>query len=286
MNRFRATFKNLRADWMPARFVLRTGRFYRSPAGAIELDGPVDQRQQMFEQVARCWQHLGEREPYWSVLTAPKFKMSRIAETGDEFYRSGGACISVIEAFFARNLQAIADIQSVLEFGCGVGRETTALAGRFSRVVGVDVSSAHLALARQAVARRHQSNVEFVQLASIDAAAALPRCDLFYSVIALQHNPPPVMLEILVQIFGRLRPGGYALFQLPTFWKGYSFSWREQLARHGRLTMERHVLPQAAVYAAMRRCGLDLLEVHEDRAVGDPDAISNTFFARKTKRED
>ncbi|MEI7874956.1 MAG: class I SAM-dependent methyltransferase [Alphaproteobacteria bacterium] len=282
MSRLGIALKKLRADWIPARFVLRTGRFYRSTMGTIELDGPADQRREMFQQVARCWQHLGEQEPYWSVLTAPQFKMSHIGSTGDEFYRSGQACLSTINAFFARSGQAIADIQSVLEFGCGVGRETTALASRFRRVVGVDISAAHLALARQAVSRHHQSNVGFVQLASIEAVAALPQCDLLYSVIALQHNPPPVMLEVLSQLFDRLRPGGYALFQLPTFWKGYSFSWREQLARTDSLAMEKHVLPQAAVYTAMRRYGLDLLEVHEDRAVGDPDIISNTFFARKS----
>ncbi len=188
--------------------------------GTVELDGPADQRREMFEQVARCWQHLGVQEPYWSVLTAPKFRMSHIASTGDEFYRSGQACLSTIDAFFSRSGQQIADVQSVLEFGCGVGRETTALASRFRRVVSVDVSAAHLALARQAVAQHRQSNVEFVQLTSTDAVAALPQCDLFYSVIVLQHNPPPVMLEILSQLFDRLRPGGYALFQLPTFWKG------------------------------------------------------------------
>ncbi|MDI1285850.1 MAG: class I SAM-dependent methyltransferase [Reyranella sp.] len=266
---------------MPARFVLRTGRFYRSPAGAIELDGPADQRQQMFEQVARCWQHLGEQEPYWSVLTSPRFKVSRIGSTGDEFYHSGSTCLALIEAFFSRSGQPLSDVQNVLEFGCGVGRETTALASRFQRVVGVDVSAAHLALARQAASRHHQSNVELVQLASIEAVAALPEYDLLYPMIALQHNPPPVMLEMLTQLFDRLRPGGYALFQLPTFWKGYSFSWQEQLARSNSLAMEKHVLPQAAVYASMRCYGLDPLEVHEDRAVGDPDIVSNTFFAQK-----
>lgn len=56
---------------------------------------------------------------------------------------------------------------------------------------------------------------------------------------------------------------------------------REQLARSGSLSMEKHVLPQAAVYDLMRRHSVDLLEVHEDRAVGHPDIISNTFFARK-----
>ena len=41
-----------------------------------------------------------------------------------------------------------------------------------------------------------------------------------------------------------------------------------------------------AIYALMRRHGVNLLEVHEDRAVGHPDIISNTFFARKGTGQD
>ena len=142
LSEIQAAFRRLRADWMPARFTLRTGRLYRSVPGTIELDGPAAERQQMFEQVARCWQQLGEQEPYWSVLTSPKFQMSRIGSTGDEFYRSGQACLSTIEAFFARSRQPIENVKTVLEFGCGVGRETIALASRLTRVVGVDARAA------------------------------------------------------------------------------------------------------------------------------------------------
>ena len=271
--------------WIPARFVVRTGRFYYAPPGVVELDGPADQRQRMFEQVARTWQGLGEQEPYWSVLTDPRYKVSRIAATHDEFYRSGKGCLSLIEAFFARSGQDIGAVRSVLELGCGVGRESIALAGRFEQVVAVDVSAPHLAIARQAAARQRCANVQFIQLASLEAAAALPACDLLYSVLALQHNPPPVILEILSHAFARVRPGGHALFQVPTFRQGYRFTWREQLAQRDGGGMEMHVVPQAALHALMRRCGLDLLELQEDRATGDPDTISNTFFARRSMNE-
>jgi hypothetical protein len=50
--------------------------------------------------------------------------------------------------------------------------------------------------------------------------------------------------------------------------------------------MEKHVLPQAAIHGLMRRHGVDRLEMQEDRAVGHPDIISNTFFARKGTGQD
>jgi SAM-dependent methyltransferase len=267
--------------WIPARFVVRTGRFYHSRPGVVELDGPADQRQRMFDQVARGWQRLGEQEPYWSVLTTERFKRARIAATHDEFYRSGKGCLFLIGAFFARGGQDLEAVRSVLELGCGVGRESVPLASRFEQVVAIDVSAAHLELARQAVARHHCTNVQFIRLESIEALAGLPDCDLFYSVLALQHNPPPVILETLSHALARVRPGGHALFQVPTFRQDYRFAWREQLAKGDAVGMELHVVPQAAVHALLRRHGFDLLEVHEDRAVGDPDTISNTFFARK-----
>ncbi len=267
--------------WLPARFVVRTGRFYYAPPLAVELDGPADQRQQMFDQVARAWQRLGEQEPYWSVLTAERFKRARIGATGDEFYGSGKGCLFLIGAFFARSGQDPDAIRDVLELGCGVGRESIPLASRFPQVVAVDVSAAHLALAREAAARHRCANLQFVQLASIEAAADLAACDFFYSKLALQHNPPPVILAMLSHGLARVRDGGYALFQVPTFRKDYRFTWCEQLAKGDAVGMEIHVVPQAAIHALLRRHGFELLEIHEDRATGDPDAISNTFFARK-----
>jgi len=41
----------------------------------------------------------------------------------------------------------------VMDFGCGVGRLTLALAKNFRQVEAVDVSASHLAVAREAIAR-------------------------------------------------------------------------------------------------------------------------------------
>src|SRR5271169_236009 len=47
--------------------------------------------------------------------------------------------------------------------------------------------------------------------------ARLTNVDLFFSIIVLQHNPPPVILGILDAAFAGLRPGGLAFFQVPTY---------------------------------------------------------------------
>jgi SAM-dependent methyltransferase len=236
----------------------------------------------MFDQTARYWQHLGENEPYWSILTADRFKLANIAATGDEFYLSGKGAIDLMRAFFTRNEQSLEGVKTVIELGCGVGRQTCSLSQHFERVIGVDVSSPHIELARKALKQRvGGANVELVQLATIDDLNKISQCDLFYSVLVLQHNPPPLIVHALDLAFDRVKPGGYALFQVPTFMQGYKFSWKDQLDRGGQ-SMEMHVLPQFAVYALLRRHCLELLEVHEDLCVGDPDIISNTFFARKS----
>ena len=40
----------------------------------------------------------------------------------------------------------------------------------------------------------------------------LPEFDLFFSMIVLQHNPPPLIALMLEKIAARLRPGGVAVF--------------------------------------------------------------------------
>jgi hypothetical protein len=42
-----------------------------------------------------------------------------------------------------------------------------------------------------------------------------------FSVITLQHNPPPIMAWLLSQLLGCLNPGGVAYLQIPSYRSGY-----------------------------------------------------------------
>ena len=102
----------------------------------------------------------------------------------------------------------------VVDIGCGVGRLTRVLASRARSVVGIDVSSRMLELARTHNA--HLDNVTWVQgdgvsLAGIETASA----DACVSFVVFQHIPDQEITLGYVREMGRvLRPGGAAAFQV------------------------------------------------------------------------
>jgi hypothetical protein len=96
---------------------------------------------------------------------------------------------------------------------------------------------------------------------------------------------------MLGRLFAKLNPGGYCLFQLPTYVDSYRFSVKEYLAsrrapdpRRPDRSMEIHILPQRMIYRLMREADIELIEVVEDGLVGHPGCQSLTFFARKARR--
>jgi len=84
----------------------------------------------------RDWEDLGELDPYWAILAYPERRFGRWDL--DEFFRTGAEEIARLEAEMQR-LGRPARRERALDFGCGVGRLTQALAPHFERVVGVDV---------------------------------------------------------------------------------------------------------------------------------------------------
>ena len=93
-------------------------------------------------------------------------------------------------------------------------------------MIAVDVSEAHLDIARRELTARGVSNVEFRLLGRQDELAMLDSADFFYSVIVLQHNPPPIIVEILQQTLRWLSHGGTAFFQVPTYGFNYELELR------------------------------------------------------------
>ena len=162
----------------------------------------------LLDHVAGAWTHMGKVEPHYSVITDPRFKPDRIGAYLEEFHASGRQSLARMHSALARNGLAPAKDAVVFELGCGVGRITHWLAAEAARVLAVDVSAHHLELARHHLQAGGVDNVELVRLERVEDIDKLPACDLFFSVIVLQHNPPPVIAAILGRAFARLRPGG------------------------------------------------------------------------------
>jgi SAM-dependent methyltransferase len=250
------------------------------PPLEVEAEPDAADLRRLFDHVQATWQHLGEADPHWSVLTAEHYRADRIAEHADRFYESGRGDVARLLATLDRNGVDARGLGRVLEFGCGVGRLTRWLAEAFRHVHGVDISRAHLAHARSYLDGEGVANVALGHLATLDDLDRLPRADLVYSVIVLQHNPPPVIRHALGCLLRRLNPGGVACIQLPTYRPGYHFRLDEYLARPASPEMEMHVLPQREVFEVLRREGCTPLEVLEDTWTGPP-FRSNTFVVRK-----
>jgi trans-aconitate methyltransferase len=254
-------------------------------AQEIEVRVTPEQEAALFACVEATWRALGEQAPHWSVVTSEDFRPERIGQSLDAFYASGEANVQTLMRTLARNGIDPAALRSCIDFGCGVGRLTAALARHFPEVVGVDVSESHLAVAQKELAARGVGNARFVRLDDVGAVERLPQVQLVYSVIVLQHNPPPVILRLFEGLLGRIAPGGAAAIQLPTYLPaGYRFRVQDYLATaHG--DMEMHAIPQHEAFAAARHAGVDVLEVLEDTWTGfGAGARSNTFVLRRPAR--
>jgi SAM-dependent methyltransferase len=287
-------------SWSDLHRTFTTSPEYRGRVGAsarpsltgleppMQLDDVRDPAEvaRLLDHIAATWTRFGDTEPHYSVITDEKFKADRIEGNLAKFHASGKDSVDRFDAALARAGLRLREDATCLELGCGVGRVTAWLARRCAKVLATDISASHLALARAHLDEENTGNVELHRLTGIDTIDTLPPFDVFFSVIVLQHNPPPVIRTILEHVFARLRPGGIAYFQVPTYRAGYKFRLEDYLRDDfGKGEMEMHVLPQSAVLRAAGEHGLELVEVIEDPYTGMRNGeVSNTFLLRKRER--
>lgn len=235
--------------------------------------------------VRRTWEALGQERPHWSVLTNAAFLPEQIGHNLDSFYASGAIDLTALAAALDRAEMPMNAQGRVFELGCGVGRLTEHLAGRFRAVVACDVSRPHLDIARDRLRSRGIGNVAFRQLTNLSVLGDEPPFDLFFSLITLQHNPPPLIYAILKTAFARLSDGGVAYFQVPVHQQGYSFRIGEYLQRleTGAAVMEMHLVPQHHLFALFATCGMTVRDLlFDDRTGGD--YLSASILLQKTGR--
>lgn len=253
------------------------------PPRVIETRGAPELIARLFDHVNRSWQHLGETDPFWSVLTAPEYRGRPSEERIERFFASGAAEVERLKVALARCGVSLDGRGTCLEYGCGLGRVTRYLAPLFERTIGVDISAAHLDLARDLADKAGAGGIEWMHLDTLDRLETLPQVDFIYSVIVLQHNPPPVIERILSAFARILRPGGFAYFQVPTYRADYEFRLADYVRKQvGKNEMEMHAFPQERVFNLFAEAGAIPLSVVEDGATGSRRGErSNTFVFRK-----
>lgn len=255
---------------------------FDAPPQWVETESTPAELAALTEHLTRFWARIGIDSPHWSVLTDDRFRPENIGGNLAAFYETGRWDAQVLDTTLARLGRRREDFAHAVDFGCGVGRITVHLAQRFAQVTGLDISAPHLELAAAAMREGGHGNVALRRVTA-DNLMPVPRCDLWFSRIVLQHDPPPIAFDVLRRAFASLAPRGLALFQIPTWCKDYHFRIAEYLADRPGTQMELHVVPQRAILELAHREGLILREVREDNHVtGEAtQVISNTFVFEK-----
>jgi cyclopropane fatty-acyl-phospholipid synthase-like methyltransferase len=103
-------------------------------------------------------------------------------------------------------LERLEDGSRVLELGCGRGVPATREIAKRHEVVGVDISSSQIALARH-----HVPEATFVQADVTELELPPESYDAVVSIYMFGHIPPEEQGDLVGHIAGWLRPGGLLL---------------------------------------------------------------------------
>jgi SAM-dependent methyltransferase len=159
------------------------------------------------------WEDLARLDPLWAILVEPSKRLGRWDPR--EFFRTGEEEVhAVMQRAAELNYPALNE--TALDFGCGVGRLTRALAGYFKKSYGVDISERMVEQAREL--NRSIPNVEFVPNARQDLTIFDDQSmDMIYTGRVLQHLPDRAAISSYLSEFVRiLKKGGLIVCQIPT----------------------------------------------------------------------
>jgi SAM-dependent methyltransferase len=163
------------------------------------------------ERVRKQWTTLGEEDPLWAILSQPDKRGG--GWDREAFFQTGVAETEDVLS----SAQRLAPVRfgTAVDFGCGVGRLTQALAGRFERVIGVDIAESMIRKAREL--NRFPNACEYIHNVASDLAVlADGSADFLYSNITLQHVVPALARGYIREFLRVVRPGGHVIFQLPS----------------------------------------------------------------------
>ena len=194
----------------------------------------------------REWEKWGAQDPYFSVLTHPKYRAGALNdESRQEFFALGRLHVDHVMALCRAHLDGGFAPQRALDFGCGVGRVLVPLAAIVPEVVGVDIAPSMLAEARRNCELNGVSNAQFVM--SDDTLSAVNGdFDLVHTCIVIQHIEIARGLKLFEALVSRIRPGGIGALQV-------TFAWDHYRANHGVRPPPAPLPPWHAWRASTRR---------------------------------
>lgn len=246
-----------------------------------------------FDKVRTSWEGLARADPFVAICNEPG--REDVRTDAEAFFALGR---DEVERAFQRldslGIRPPADGRA-LDFGCGAGRLTQALALHFKSCVGVDASETMIELANayNAIEDRCSYLVNGPDLTGF----ATGSFDFVYSSAVLQHMESRLALGYVGEFLRIVRPSGVVVFDLPDAFGGRPFAvlqalerLRANLALRTRLLvllrrawgkpaimpprMEMFTVPEQTVRRVVDGAGRDVVHVFAG------DAPSRTFYGR------
>ena len=210
-----------------------------------------------------------------------------------KFFQSGVFEIEIMLRY-AQSFRPLLQKTTALDFGCGVGRLTEALAAHFERVCGVDISPAMIQHARNyqnSIGQNTAGRAVYMVNESGDLSRfPAGEFDFIYSSITLQHMPGRFAKKYIGEFLRVLSPDGLLLFQLPSRRAGSLARVRslahelfDPLLHPIRPRVVMRGIPQQEVVQLLAEHGGEVLDIAADESAG-PEWESYRYLVRKAPR--
>ena len=164
------------------------------------------------KELQRNWEGLAQADPLWAICTDPARRNKQW--TKEDFFATGRKEIEAVLAYAAKIGICVDQMSPALDFGCGIGRLTRALAQYFPECVGVDISPTMINLARELNRDVRPCHFRLNEDTRLDS---LPDnyFGFIYTSLVLQHIAKPCSHEYLAELIRVLKPAGAFIFQVP-----------------------------------------------------------------------
>jgi len=249
-------------------------------------------------EIQKNWDDLGKRDPL-GVIKTGICKEGGVWESREggrwesrDFFQTGTEEIS---ALFKQidDLKLQVPRKKALDFGCGVGRATQALANYFEEVDGVDIAPSMIECAQAYNACKDRVHY------SVNTKDSLEdfndnTFDFIYSIEVFQHMHPRYQEQYLQELLRILSPEGLLVFELPSEYESlkrkiffnfmfqdvkclHSLYWKHLKKRPSFALMQYYCNPRHTVEAFLLRNGAKHVQaIRNSRTI-----ISYHYFVTK-----
>jgi len=240
------------------------------------------------------WDDLADLDPFWAIATHSDKKFDKWKL--NDFFHKGNEIVDK-HLNEIKHLDSLSHFELALDFGCGTGRLTRALAKNVDVCYGVDISEKMISLAKN---YNHDiTNCKFFVNHETNLSMFPDnKFDFILSLLVLQHISDPKLIKYYIQEFIRiLKKNGLIVFQLPSnlpfiirnnpkknlykFLSTLGFK-KEFLFKHFKIhPLTMNFLPEQEVTTMLNKFGCKILKIDTKVRGGKIKFPSTTYYVTK-----